>query len=122
MPRGWGRIDLDQASVAAESLSSEVASLDATGTIVWANAAWLLAARRETRELLAGCTVGVDFLRTSRASGTAIAQVVANGVAAVIAGERGRFEQELISVDGSRRWKLRSTDALKRAQGEPPCR
>ncbi|MDP9252096.1 MAG: MEDS domain-containing protein, partial [Chloroflexota bacterium] len=98
--------DLDRASVAAESLSSEVASLDATGTIIWANAAWLRAARTESRELLAGCTVGADFLRTSRAGGTAIAQVVANGVAAVIAGERGRFEQELTSVDGSKRWKL----------------
>src|ERR1700687_1871203 len=29
------------------------------------------------------------------------------GVAAVIAGQRGRFEQELSSADGARRWRLR---------------
>jgi DNA-binding CsgD family transcriptional regulator len=99
-------VDLDQAGMAAESLPNEVASINVGGKIIWANAAWSLASR-SADGVLAGCAVGVDFLRTC-ATGNAVAQAVGRGVAAVIAGERGRFEQELSSADGSQRWRLQA--------------
>ena len=108
---------LESGSLAAESLSNEVASLDATGTIIWANAAWQLAARAGSRDPLAGCVVGADFSRTFTAAGTAIAPVVAKGVAAVIAGEQSRFEQELSSADGSRRWRLQANPLRGASRG-----
>jgi DNA-binding CsgD family transcriptional regulator len=110
-------VELDRASLAAESLSNEVASLDARGTIIWANAAWQLAARAESRDLLAGCTVGADFIRTFTAAGTQVAQLVAQGVSAVIAGEQRRFAQELISADGSRRWRLQANPLRGSSRG-----
>jgi DNA-binding CsgD family transcriptional regulator len=110
-------VGLERASLAAESLPSEVASLDATGIIVWANEAWLHAARTESKELLAGCTIGVDFLKVSSSLGTPIAKVIATGVAAVIAGEHGRFEQELRSADGTRRWRLQASPLRGSSRG-----
>jgi DNA-binding NarL/FixJ family response regulator len=101
-------VDRVPAEIAVESLPSDVATLEATGTITWANAAWLRAARADSAELLAGCAVGVDFIRSLRAKRSATAEAVAIGVAAVIAGERSRFEQEFSSDDGSRRWKLQA--------------
>jgi DNA-binding CsgD family transcriptional regulator len=101
-------MDGSRAEIAAESLPSDVALLDATGTITWANATWLRAARTEPAGLLAGCAVGADFLRTLRAKRTPVAEAVAIGVAGVIAGERSRFEHEVTSVDGSRRWRLQA--------------
>ena len=114
---GGHRVELDRASLAAESLANEVASLDAAGTIIWANAAWLQAARTESKELLAGCTIGANFIKTSGALGTPAARAVAAGVAAVIAGERGRFEQELSSADGARRWRLQASPLRGSARG-----
>jgi DNA-binding CsgD family transcriptional regulator len=102
-------VDLRRAGLAAESLPSEVASLDAIATIIWANAAWLLAAETEPGDVLAGCVVGVQFLRQLRAQGTAIADRVAIGVAAVIAGELRRFEGELSSADDSRSWRFQAS-------------
>lgn len=102
-------MDRQRAGVAAESLPSEVASLDATGAIIWANTAWVDAAQSESGALPAGGAVGVNFLRACRATGTTIGQTVAAGIAAVIAGERDRFEHEYRSADGSRRWKLQAS-------------
>jgi DNA-binding CsgD family transcriptional regulator len=94
----------DVAVAAANALPSEVASLDRAAKITWANAAWLVAAQLGSRDLLAGSVVGVDFGSRLREIGTATADAIAAGVAAVIAGERSAFEQEVISADGSRRW------------------
>jgi len=102
-------VDLHQAELAADSLPSEVASLDAAAIVIWANAAWLLAAGSEPVELLGGCLVGVDFLQQCRARHTAIADGVANGVAEVIAGALRRFERELISADGLRSWRFQAS-------------
>jgi DNA-binding CsgD family transcriptional regulator len=104
------------AAVAADSLPSEVAALDASGTITWANAAWLVAARAGSGDL-AGCTVGVDFVRTFRSRKTARAAAIAVGVARVIAGERGTFEEELSPAIGSRRWKLQASSLRGRTRG-----
>jgi RNA polymerase sigma factor (sigma-70 family) len=98
-----------RADIAVESLPSEVASLDALATVVWANAAWLLAARTEARELLGGCLVGVDFVQQCRARRTETAESVATGVAAVIAGEVRRFERDLNSADGVRTWRFQAS-------------
>jgi DNA-binding CsgD family transcriptional regulator len=106
-----------RAELVAESLPSDVALLDATGTITWANASWLRAGRTESPELLAGCVLGVDFVRTCRAKGTAIAEAVAVGVAALIAGERSTFEEELTSVDGVRRWRLQGNPLRGASRG-----
>lgn len=102
-------MELDQAKLAADSLPSEVASLDAAATIIWANTAWLLAAGAELGELLAGCLVGVDFVQQCRARGTAVADSVAAGVATVIAGELRHFDRELISADGLRTWRFQAS-------------
>ena len=102
-------MDLHRAELAADSLPSEVASLDAAAIIIWANAAWLLAAGTEPVELLGGCLVGVDFLQQCRARQTAVADSVANGVAEVIAGALRRFERELISADGLRSWRFQAS-------------
>jgi ATP/maltotriose-dependent transcriptional regulator MalT len=102
-------VDLHRAGLAVESLPSEVASLDAAATIIWANAAWLLAARGEPGELLGGCVVGVDFVQQCRGRRTAIADSVATGVATVIAGELRHFERELSSKDGARSWRFQAS-------------
>jgi DNA-binding CsgD family transcriptional regulator len=102
-------VDLHRAELAADSLPSEVASLDAAAIIIWANAAWLFAAGIEPVELLGGCLVGVDFLEQCRARQTAVADSVANGVAEVIAGALRRFERELISADGLRSWRFQAS-------------
>lgn len=99
-------MDLHRAEIAMESLPCGVASLDASATIRWANSAWLLAAGTEPEELLGGCVVGVDFVQRCRARRTEIADSVADGVAAVIAGELRRFGRELNSADGMRTWRL----------------
>lgn len=95
-----------------ESVPSEVALLDAAGTITWANPAWLRAAQGGS-DLLAGCVVGADAVRVMRGSKTPQASAVASGVAAVVAGERGEFEQEFGSADGVRRWRIHA-NALRR--------
>ena len=107
----------DRAEIAAESLPSDVALLDATGTITWANARWLQAARTGSSGPLNGATVGVDFLRKLRATRTATAQAIAAGVAAVIAGERTQFEQELPAADGSPRWRLQANPLSGSSRG-----
>jgi DNA-binding NarL/FixJ family response regulator len=93
---------------AADSLPSEVASLDAAGVIVWANAAWLLAAQSDPGGLIIGCAVGVNFLRMVQATGTTIAGAIAAGVAALLAGERPSFEQEVSAPEGARRWRFQA--------------
>jgi DNA-binding CsgD family transcriptional regulator len=97
------------ALTAADSLSSEVASLDAAGMILWANAAWVLAAQ-EIGGLLMGCAVGVNFLATVRTNGTTTAEPIAVGVAGVLAGERRSFdfEHEVSGTAGARRWRLQA--------------
>jgi DNA-binding CsgD family transcriptional regulator len=102
-------VDLHLAGLAVESLPSEVASLVAAAASIWANAAWLFAAGTEPWELLGGCVIGVDFLQQCRARRTAIADSVATGVAAVIAGEMRRFEGELTSADGARSWRFQAS-------------
>ena len=104
-------MDRDLAEIAAESLPSEVALLDATGTITWANAAWLRAAQIGS-DLLTGCVVGVDAVRAFRASRAEVGNAVASGVASVIAGQSGEFAVELRFDDGVRRWRL-SANALR---------
>lgn len=116
-PTLFGGMVRDRAEIAAESLPSDVALLDATGTITWANARWLQAARTGSSGLLNGCTVGVDFLRKLRATRTATAQAIATGVAAVIAGEQTHFEQELIAADGSPRWRLQANPLSGSSRG-----
>jgi DNA-binding CsgD family transcriptional regulator len=110
-------MDGARAEIAAESLPSDVALLDESGTITWANTTWLRAGRTEIAGLLAGCAVGVDFLGTLRAKRTPVAEAVAIGIAAVIAGDRSRFEQELSSVDGSRRWRLQANPLRGSSRG-----
>jgi DNA-binding CsgD family transcriptional regulator len=110
-------MDGARAELAAESLPSDVALLDATGTIIWANATWLRAGEADSADLLAGCMVGVDFLRTLRAKRVPLAEAVAIGVAAVIAGERSSFEHELTSVDGSRRWRFQANPLRGTSRG-----
>ena len=71
---GGPPVGFDRAGVAAESLVNEVASLDATGTIIWANAAWLKAAKTESCDRLGGCTIGelpqdIRCARDSRGTG-----------------------------------------------------
>jgi DNA-binding NarL/FixJ family response regulator len=110
-------VDRDPAEIAAESLPSEVALLNADGIVVWANAAWLRATRAGAGELLAGSAVGVDLLRSLRAQRTPVANAVAIGIAAVIAGERTRSEESLGSTDGSRRWKLQANQLRGHSHG-----
>lgn len=110
-------MDRDPAEIAAESLPSEVALLDGSGTIVWANAAWLRAAGAGPGELLAGAVTGVDLLKSLRARGNEAASAVAIGIAAVVAGNRPRFEQELATADGSRHWKLQVNRLSGRSDG-----
>lgn len=100
-----------------ESLPCGVASLDASATIRWANSAWLLAAGREPEDLLGGCVVGADFVQRCRARRTELADSVADGVAAVIAGEVMRFEREVNSADGVRTWRLQATPLLGSSPG-----
>ena len=116
-PTLFSRVDRVPAEIAVESLPSDVATLDATGTITWANAAWLRATRNGSADLLAGCAVGVDFIRSCRTKRTATAEAVAIGVAAVIAGERSQFEHEFRSDDGSRRWKLQANPLQGSSRG-----
>jgi len=102
-------MDAQSAQLAAESLPSEVALLDATGKIAWANALWRRAAEAGSAEPLAGCDVGTNFLRRLRERKTPTAEATAIGVAAVIAGSRSRFTQDLDSADGLRRWMLQAS-------------
>jgi DNA-binding CsgD family transcriptional regulator len=106
-----------RAEIAAESLPSDVALLDASGTITWANATWQRASRTGSPDLLAGCAVGANVLHLWRAKRTADAEAVAIGVAAVIAGERGRFEEELTSLEGARRWRLQANPLRGSSRG-----
>jgi DNA-binding NarL/FixJ family response regulator len=99
-------VEIKGAALAAESIPSEVASLDAVGVIMWANAAWLAAAQSESY-LLAGCAVGTDFLGACRELGTAVALAVASGIAAVIAGKVRRFDHEVTS--GELRWRFQAS-------------
>ena len=98
------------ALTAADSLPSEVASLDAAGVILWANAAWVLAAQADVGGFLMGSAVGVNFLATLRSSGTTTAEPIAVGVAGVLTGERRSFdfEHEVSGTAGARRWRLQA--------------
>jgi len=99
-----------------ESVPSELALLDAAGTVTWANPAWLRAAQ-DRSDLLAGCVVGVDAVQVMRASKTLQASAVARGVAAVVAGERREFEHMLGAADGVRRWRLHASALLRPSRG-----
>jgi DNA-binding NarL/FixJ family response regulator len=110
-------VDRDPAQIAAESMPNEVALLDTSGTIIWANGAWLRAADDPSTELLAGAGIGVDLLRSLRAQRAVAANAVASGIAGVIARERAKFEQLLGSADGARRWKLVANPLRGRSDG-----
>ncbi len=87
-----------------DALSTEIAIVDAAGTIVAANRAWVSQTR--TRTALSGAGVGADYLAfcaSVRAGDEA--QAICRGLRAVLAGERtaARFAYSA-EADGERRW------------------
>jgi DNA-binding NarL/FixJ family response regulator len=80
----------------------------ASGTITWANAAWLRYAAEMT-DPIAGAEVGANFVAISRSKRDPTAAALSIGVRAVLAGRPPYFEREFESVDGSMRWRFEAT-------------
>jgi PAS domain S-box-containing protein len=88
-----------------DALSSEIAIVDATGTVVAANRAW--ASRVGSRATLSGAAVGSDYVAfcMSAREGDDEAKTICRGLRAVLAGDRtaARFAYSA-DIDGERRW------------------
>jgi PAS domain S-box-containing protein len=86
-----------------DALSTEIAIVDATGTIVAANKAW---SRQTSARTLSGATVGSDYLAfCASARDGEESETIGRGLRAVLAGERptARFAYSA-DADGERRW------------------
>jgi signal transduction histidine kinase len=78
-------------------LPAHIAVIDADGTIVTTNGAWDRFARENASPALAGSGVGANYLSVCRGAGgpeARQAREVADGIEAVLSGERGEFRLE----------------------------
>src|SRR5206468_12364117 len=97
--------DLDPARFSAyEERHARIGVLDASGTLVWANRAWLAFRRSQTRDTLAAVAVGTNVITFSRQAGGTLRELVAAGIQAVLDRESDRFELEFAvpELNGSR--------------------
>jgi PAS domain S-box-containing protein len=112
---------LEQASefwqATLESLTADVAVLDERGQIVAVNRSWPLFAGRKGED---GDFIGSSYLAICRGAGEPLAERIADGLAAILAGQRARGEWEYPSHTAEeRRWfVLRAT----RFEGSGPVR
>ena len=87
-----------------EALPTQTAILDATGVIVYTNPAWRAFAEANGMERSPDC-IGENYLVVSAASDDNDAAVATEGIRAVLAGDRDRFEMEYpCHSPDERRW------------------
>jgi diguanylate cyclase (GGDEF)-like protein len=106
-----------------DSLTARIAILDAHGTILALNQAWILS---HSINPLVGpaCGVGTPYLQvceTSAATGLGAASSVATGITTVLAGRRDHYDLEYLcsAEDGSNRW---FSARITRFPGDGPVR
>ncbi len=104
-----------------DSLSAHVCVLDKNGVIVQTNDAWKIFARCNSDRSVTGVDVGQNYLdvcRRANAGGESAAQVIADGVAAVLGGSQPSFSAEYDwHSPEEERWFMMRVTPLKNAQG-----
>jgi len=87
--------ELDPARFSAyEALPARVGVIDASGTLVWANRAWLAFRRTQGRDTLAALAVGTNLITFGRQAGSTVPQLIAAGIRAVLDRESAGFRLE----------------------------
>jgi len=100
-----------------DSVDTDLAVLDRSGTIVDANEHWLEHARSRATDIK-DATIGDNYLVLLRAGGTDEGREAAAGIAAVLEQRRPTFNQEFpVERDGERRWYQLSVEPLRSADG-----